>query len=91
MNEGKRAEARAKWVDGRLDWISRRWGEEFARFVAWHAIQFVHLEAAETWAGIQWGFITPDGAQDLDELATLEDIRGERVELLGQMAQAHGM
>ena len=91
MNEGKRAEARAKWVEGRMYWISRRWGEEFARFVYDHYQAWGDLPAAEIWAGIQWGFITPDGAQDLDELATLEDIRGERVELLGQMAQAHGM
>jgi len=92
MNEGRREEARVKWVMGRLEWVGRNWGHEFRQFVYDHYQSWGNLEAAETWAGIQWGFIiTPDGPQDLDEVAALEDIRGERVELLGQMAQAHGM
>jgi len=91
MNEGKREEARVKWVMGRLEWVGRRWGQEFRQFVYDHYQAWGDLPAAETWAGICWGLVAPDGPQDLDELAALEDIRDERVDLLGQMAQAHGM
>ena len=89
MNEGRREEARAKWVEGRLGWIESRWGSEFAQFVAWHDIRWNHLDAAEAWAGICWKLFD-NGAQDLDEVAALEDIRDERIEAHAMDLLAHG-
>jgi len=92
MNEGRREEARMKWLEGRLDWIESRWGSEFAQFVAWHDIRWGHLDAAEAWAGIQWGMIGKTGPQTLDQVAAMEDEdRDERIESQATMALAHGM
>lgn len=77
-------------LQGRLDWIGRRWGSEFAEFIRDHHIDWHHLEAAEIWAGMCWGLITPDGPQDLDEAAALEDLEEERMEMLAQGALGHG-
>ena len=91
MNEGRREEARMKWLEGRLDWIESRWGSEFAQFVAWHDIRWNHLDAAEAWAGICWGMIGRIGPQDLDEVAYMEDEeRAERIEHRAQNALVHG-
>lgn len=88
MNE--RLEEQEGWLQGRLDWIGRRWGSEFEAFVAWHHAEWGHLEAAEIWAGVCWKLITDNGPQDLREAAALEDIRNERIEMLAQTALAHG-
>lgn len=81
---------RESWLQGRLDWIERRWGSEFKAFVAWHHAEWGHLEAAEVWAGICWGLIASDGAHDLDEAAALADLREEQIELLAQTALRAG-
>ena len=91
MNEGKREEARAKWVEGRISCLENRWGSEFAEFVRERHREWNHLDAAEAWAGICWGMIGRIGPQDLDEVAYMEDEeRAERIEHRAQNALVHG-
>ena len=69
---GIRLQMAEELLQGRLDWIERRWSAKLACSIAWSYGEGMSLGWAEYWHGVGWGIITPYGSDEA--LAPLDRI-----------------